>query len=79
MPGSAHVTVNVAPMTSKVKMNGNGELTGTLWVEESGQCEGPITITNTHSCGVARDATIGWLLDHRLYPAPPAGTSGRRR
>jgi D-aminopeptidase len=43
-------------------LNGNGELTGTHWVEESGQCEGPITITNTHSCGLARDATIRWLV-----------------
>lgn len=43
-------------------LNGNGELTGTIWVEESGQCEGPITITNTHSCGTARDATIKWLV-----------------
>jgi L-aminopeptidase/D-esterase-like protein len=43
-------------------LNGNGELTGTLWIEESGQCEGPITITNTHACGLARDATVRWLL-----------------
>ena len=44
-------------------LNGNGELTGTIWIEESGGCEGPITITNTHSCGVARDATIRWEVD----------------
>ncbi len=44
-------------------LNGNGELTGTIWIEESGQCEGPITITNTHSCGLARDATIRWLVE----------------
>ncbi len=43
-------------------LNGNGELTGTIWVEEAGRCEGPITITNTHSCGTARDATIKWLI-----------------
>ena len=43
-------------------LNGNGELTGSHWVEESGQCEGPITITNTHSCGIARDATVRWLF-----------------
>ena len=47
-------------------LNGNGELTGSHWVEESGQCEGPITITNTHSCGIARDATVRWLFMH--YP-----------
>lgn len=44
-------------------LNGNGELTGSLWVEESGQLEGPITLTNTHSCGVARDATVRWLVE----------------
>jgi L-aminopeptidase/D-esterase-like protein len=44
-------------------LNGNGELTGSLWIEESGQCEGPITITNTHACGVARDATLRWLIE----------------
>ena len=45
-------------------LNGNGELTGTHWIEESGQCEGPITITNTHSCGTARDATVKWTVDN---------------
>ena len=39
-------------------LNGNGEMTGTTWVEESGFLEGPVVITNTHSVGVARDATI---------------------
>jgi L-aminopeptidase/D-esterase-like protein len=42
--------------------NGNGELSGLLWVEESGELTTPITITNTHSCGVARDATVQWLV-----------------
>jgi L-aminopeptidase/D-esterase-like protein len=42
-------------------LNGNGELTGSWWIEEAGLCDGPITITNTHSCGVARDATIEWM------------------
>ena len=44
-------------------LNGNGELTGTIWMEEAGRCDGPITITNTHSCGVARDASIKWMVD----------------
>lgn len=43
-------------------LNGNGEMTGTIWIEESGELESPITITNTHSCGIARDATVRWLL-----------------
>jgi CPA1 family monovalent cation:H+ antiporter len=44
-------------------LNGNGELTGSLWIEESGQCEGPVTITSTHACGLARDATVRWLVE----------------
>ena len=44
--------------------NGNGEMTGTTWVEESGVLEGPVVITNTHSVGVARDAVIAWRLKH---------------
>jgi L-aminopeptidase/D-esterase-like protein len=42
--------------------NGNGEMTGTTWVEESGFLEGPIMITNTHSVGVVRDAVIKWRV-----------------
>jgi D-aminopeptidase len=45
-------------------LNGNGEMTGTIWIEESGELQTPVTITNTHSCGVARDATIEWLVRH---------------
>jgi L-aminopeptidase/D-esterase-like protein len=41
-------------------LNGNGELTGSAWVEESGLLEGPIVLTNTHSVGVVRDAVIAW-------------------
>lgn len=43
-------------------LNGNGEMTGTAWMEESGFLEGPIVITNTHSVGVARDAVIAWQV-----------------
>jgi len=39
-------------------LNGNGEMTGTAWIEESGQLEGPVMLTNTHSVGVVRDAVI---------------------
>src|ERR1700733_10726791 len=42
--------------------NGNGEMTGTTWVEESGFLEGPVMITNTHSVGIVRDAVIAWRL-----------------
>lgn len=41
--------------------NGNGEMTGVLWIEEAGELQTPITITNTHSCGVTRDATLQWM------------------
>ena len=47
--------------------NGNGEMTGTTWVDESGFLEGPVLITNTHSVGVVRDAVIRW----RIKAAPP--------
>src|SRR5208283_5037966 len=47
-------------------LNGNGEMTGMHWVEESGLVEGPITITNTHSAGVVRDAVIAWMQKHTL-------------
>jgi len=47
-------------------LNGNGEMTGTTWVEESGFLEGPVMITNTHSVGVVRDAVIEWMRDEDL-------------
>src|ERR1051325_5163840 len=46
-------------------LNGNGEMTGIAWVEEGGFLEGPVMITNTHSVGVVRDATIAYRLAHR--------------
>jgi L-aminopeptidase/D-esterase-like protein len=44
--------------------NGNGEMTGTTWLEEGGFLEGPVMITNTHSVGVVRDAVIAWRVAH---------------
>jgi len=43
-------------------LNGNGEMTGAAWLDESGQLEGPVLLTNTHSVGVARDAVIAWRV-----------------
>ena len=43
-------------------INGNGEMTGTAWVEEGGFLEGPVFITNTHSVGTVRDAAIKWAV-----------------
>ena len=48
--------------------NGDGEMTGTTWVEESGFLDGPIMITNTHSVGVVRDAVIAWQVKTGLKP-----------
>ena len=42
--------------------NGNGEMTGTTWIDEGGFMEGPVFITNTHSVGVVRDAAIAWSV-----------------
>src|SRR5712664_4999298 len=57
-----HASLNDPVYAGFFSLNGNGEMTGTAWVEESGFLEGPIIITNTHSVGVARDAVIAWLV-----------------
>lgn len=52
-------------------LNGNGEMTGTTWLKESGFLEGPIMITNTHSVGIVRDAVIEWeYKNNYLDPLP---------
>src|SRR5215813_12816793 len=48
--------------------NGNGDMTGTHWLEESGFLDGPVLITNTHSVGVVRDAYLAWLVNHKRQP-----------
>jgi D-aminopeptidase len=53
-------------------LNGNGEMTGTTWLQEGGFLEGPIGITNTHSVGVVRDAVIAWQVKHDALP--PGGS-----
>jgi L-aminopeptidase/D-esterase-like protein len=50
-------------------LNGNGEMTGTTWVEESGTLEGPVMLTNTHSVGLVRDAVVAWTVEkHQSDP-----------
>lgn len=49
-------------MAAIFSLNGNGEMTGAQWVDEGGFLEGPIMLTNTHSVGVVRDATIAWRV-----------------
>jgi L-aminopeptidase/D-esterase-like protein len=51
-------------------LNGNGEMTGTTWIQESGLLEGPVAITNTHSVGVVRDAIIQWEVSRRNVLQP---------
>jgi D-aminopeptidase len=43
-------------------LNGNGEMTGTTYLDEMGQVDGPILLTNTHSVGVVHDAVIAWRV-----------------
>lgn len=52
-------------------LNGNGEMTGTTWIEESGFLEGPIMITNTHSVGVVRDAVVEWQFKNKHFDPLP--------
>src|SRR5437868_7131931 len=52
-------------------LNGNGEMTGTHWLEEAGLLQGPVMLTNTHSVGVVRDATVAWL-HQRAQPDSPS-------
>jgi D-aminopeptidase len=51
-------------------INGNGEMTGTTWIEEGGLLEGPIFITNTHSVGTVRDAAIQWAVERKKMQQP---------
>jgi D-aminopeptidase len=48
-------------------LNGNGEMTGTTWITESGFLEGPVMITNTNSVGVVRDAVLKWYVEKGWY------------
>jgi L-aminopeptidase/D-esterase-like protein len=59
-----HASLNDPVYAGFFSLNGNGEMTGTAWIDESGFLEGPIIITNTHSVGVARDAVIAWRVQH---------------
>jgi D-aminopeptidase len=62
--GKSHA--HVPCMAGSFSLNGNGEMTGLAWIEEAGELQTPITITNTHSCGVTRDATLQWMVRNRI-------------
>ena len=64
-----HDSLNDPVYAGMFSLNGNGEMTGTHWIEESGFLEGPVVITNTHSVGVARDAVIAWRIKHGAVDA----------
>src|SRR5688572_24779197 len=49
-------------------LNGNGEMTGTAWIEEAGLLAGPVLLTNTHSVGTVRDAVIAWQVQRDRLP-----------
>jgi D-aminopeptidase len=66
-----HDSLNDPVYAGAFSLNGNGEMTGTAWVEESGFLEGPVVLTNTHSVGLARDAVIKWRIAHGA--ADPTG------
>jgi len=57
-------------------LNGNGEMTGTTWLEESGFLDSPIFITNTHSVGTVRDSYIRWQADHNRKPGTNSAGAG---
>lgn len=57
-------------------LNGNGELTGTHWIDDSGFLHGPILITNTNSVGIVRDTASRWMIEnHFYYPLVNEGTA----
>lgn len=60
-------------MAAYYALNGNGEMTGVHWIDESGYVETPITITNTFSVGVVRDAVVAWMDSTRLNADPDGG------
>lgn len=56
-----------AVFAGRADLNGNGELTGTHWIDDSGFLHGPIMITNTNSVGIVRDTVSKWMVDNHYY------------
>ena len=56
--------------------NGNGDMTGTHWLRESGFLDGPVLITNTHSVGIVRDAFLSWLVKNHRTPGTNSFAGG---
>ena len=63
-----------AVFAGRYDLNGNGEMTGTHWIDDSGFLHGPLMITNTHSVGVVREAASKWMVKNRyFYPSYKEG------
>ena len=68
---------DVAPVfAGYFSLNGNGEMTGTVWLEETGELMGPVTITSTSTVGAVRDAAYSWIAERVpevpfSLPSPP--------
>lgn len=56
-----------ALFAGRFDLNGNGELTGTHWIDDSGFLHGGIGLTNTHSVGIVRDTMAKWMVRERLF------------
>jgi L-aminopeptidase/D-esterase-like protein len=56
-----------AVFAGRYDLNGNGELTGTHWIDDSGFLHGPVLITNTNSVGIVREAVAKWMIKNRYY------------
>lgn len=56
-----------AVFAGRFDLNGNGELTGTHWIDDSGFLHGPIMITNTNSVGIVREATAKWMVKNDFF------------
>ena len=56
-----------AVFAGQFDLNGNGEMTGCHWVEDSGFLHGPVMITNTHSVGIVREATSKWMINNNYF------------
>ncbi|MGC1381113.1 MAG: P1 family peptidase [Candidatus Baltobacteraceae bacterium] len=74
--GATAVLPNADPWDHKVSaaffaFNGNGEMTGTHWIEESGYLEEPVVLTNTLDVGRAADGVVSWVIEH--HPAVGRG------
>ena len=59
--------------------NGNGEMTGVSWINESGTFTGPVAITNTHAVGVAHAGIVAWTITHHPEVAETVAAPGGRR